>query len=132
MNMREIQSRVSHLKSLLDPERARRERRIERSKGLAKGLALGAFLGGLAGVFFAPDKGENTRQKAKEELEKAKEILEVNLELGKDKVTEFVEDKKEVFGEKMVVIKDKINPKAACTIADGEEMEEEETAEQEA
>lgn len=133
MNMREIENRVNHLKNLLDPERARREKRAERSKGLMKGLALGAFLGGLAGVLFAPDKGENTRQKAREELEKAKEILEVNYAVGKEKVSEFVEDQKEVLEEKMVVLKNKLNSKTACSLDDEEAADaEEEIVDQEA
>lgn len=124
MYRREAQSRLSQLRNLLDPERARRERQAEQAKGLLKGLALGGVIGGLAGIFFAPDKGENTRQRAKEELDRAKAVLGANIELGKEKVAEFVEEQKEVFGEKMVTLKEKLNKNNQCCCVIEEEVEE--------
>ena len=126
MNNREFQRRISNFKRLLDPERARKEKQAEQAKGLAKGLALGSILGGLVGIFFAPDKGANTRQRAKEELERAKEVLGANIEVGKEKVTEFVEEQREVFGEKMVTLKGKLDKKNQCC---GIDVEEDESAE---
>ncbi|WP_034328555.1 YtxH domain-containing protein [Alkaliphilus transvaalensis] len=106
MDRRVIQERVEHIRSLLDPERAKREKRVERSRGIAKGIAVGTLLGGLAGIFFAPDKGKNTRKKTKEELEKAKEILETNIQEGKGKFSEFMEERKSLLNGKTILVKD--------------------------
>lgn len=126
MNLKRMEEKVEAVKKMLDPDRAKREKAKERKKGIAKGLALGTFIGGLVGVFYAPDKGENTRKKAKEELEKAKEILENNIIEGKEKLGDFVEDKKEVFNEKMILVKEKVNAKADVAVAEDAPEEEEE------
>ncbi|MBM7616291.1 YtxH domain-containing protein [Alkaliphilus hydrothermalis] len=109
MNRKDIKQRVDYIKSLLDPETAKRQKRKERSRGLAKGLAVGTLLGGIAGVFFAPDKGENTRMKAKGELDKAKDVLETNFQEGKSKLSNIVESKKGFLKDGIVVVKDKNN-----------------------
>ncbi len=107
MDIKRLNERVEHIKNLLDPETTKRQRRLERGKGIAKGLALGTLIGGLAGVFLAPDTGENNRKKAKEELEKAKETLETNLKEGKTKLAELVDENKDIFKDKMIIISDK-------------------------
>ncbi|KAB3529238.1 YtxH domain-containing protein [Alkaliphilus serpentinus] len=118
MNLRNIQSRVEHLKEMLDPQKRKREKAVERKKGLVKGLALGTFIGGLVGVFYAPDKGENTRKRAKEELEKAKEVIQNNIVEGKEKFGDFYDEKKDVIGEKMVILKEKMKARENAAITD--------------
>ena len=42
---------------------------------LFRGITFGAIAGFLAGLFLAPEKGEETRKKVKEAMEKGKEKL---------------------------------------------------------
>lgn len=42
---------------------------------LMKGMTLGAIVGFLAGLFLAPEKGEENRKKAQDMLEKGKEKI---------------------------------------------------------
>ena len=63
MNLRNFQTRVQEFKKKLDPNRIEREKRAARRIGIVKGLVWGTLVGGIVGVFFAPDKGENTRKK---------------------------------------------------------------------
>ncbi|SNR96634.1 Gas vesicle protein [Anaerovirgula multivorans] len=145
MNLKDFQRKTAEIKQLLDPKRAEKEKKEEKKKAMTAGLALGAFFGGLAGIFFAPDKGENTRKKTKEELEKikenlqtsvieGKEKLEVNLAEGKEKLSEIYEDKKEVFSEKICTLKEKVKPSCQPNVVEDEELqlEKEELAKEEA
>ena len=108
MNINNMKKTMQNLKNSMDPERAKREKREAQKRGVAKGLALGGLVGGLVGVFYAPDKGENTRKKAKGEIDKAKEVLEVNYEEGKEKFNDIYEEKKYTIGEKIAATKSKI------------------------
>lgn len=47
---------------------------------IMKGITFGAIVGFVAGLLFAPEKGEETRKKAQEAIEK-----------GKEKIKEFKE-----------------------------------------
>jgi len=126
MNLKELNERLERVRDRVDPKRIEREKKIERKRGLAKGLALGTFLGGIAGLFFAPDKGENTRKKTKEELDRVKNILEANIVEGKVKLGDFVEEKKEAISEKITELRDKINSdkeEAPFIVQDEEEKE---------
>jgi len=119
MSLRSLSDRVRELTAALDSNRIQQEKKAEQRKGIALGLTTGAILGGLAGIFFAPDKGENTRQKTREELLKAKEKveeelretkirLEESLEQGKDKAAAFYAETKEVLEDKAQDIKDRL------------------------
>lgn len=94
MNLRNFQTRVQEFKKRLDPNRIEREKCAAKRIGIVKGLAWGTLVGGIVGVLFAPDKGENTRKKAKDEIIKAKENLEVGLDQGKEKLVEMYENNK--------------------------------------
>ena len=109
MNLKNLNDKLESLRELVDPKRIQKEKKIERKKSIAKGLALGTFIGGIAGIFFAPDKGENTRKKTKEELDRVKNILEANIVEGKVKLEDFVEEKKEVISEKITELREKIS-----------------------
>ncbi|KAB3530492.1 YtxH domain-containing protein [Alkaliphilus pronyensis] len=124
MNIGKIEEKVEAIKKILDPERAKRERAKERAKGVAKGLAIGSFIGGLAGIFFAPDKGENTRRRAKKELEKAKDILENNMVEGKQKFEGFMEEHKETINDKLMTVKDKFKCKCNAEATEEDKPEE--------
>ncbi len=65
-----------------------------RKKGLIKGLAFGALLGAVLGVLYAPDRGEVTRQKTKDEAIRLKEQMEEHFEHGKERASELLEEKK--------------------------------------
>jgi len=43
---------------------------------LTRGLTLGAIIGFFAGLLFAPERGEETRKKLQEAIEKGKEKFE--------------------------------------------------------
>jgi gas vesicle protein len=103
-----VTKKFEAIKAALNPNLIAQARRRERRRGLAKGLAAGTFIGGLVGVFFAPDKGENTRQKTKEEVLKAKDKLEVNMEEGKEKIATFYGETREVLEEKASDLKKKL------------------------
>ncbi len=109
MNLKDLNEKLEKVRDRVDPKRIEKEKKREKKRGIAKGLALGTFIGGIAGVFFAPDKGENTRKKTKEELDRVKNILEANIVEGKVKLEDFVEEKKEVITEKITELRDKIN-----------------------
>lgn len=142
MDFKKLQQRAENFRNMLDRNHLEEKRMVEkekeRKKGITKGLFLGTIIGGLAGIFFAPDTGANTRTKTKEELEKIKESLEVGIEEGKEKIaviyedkkekmTEIFEDKKEDIENKLISIKKKVN-KINCSIdeacATNEEEEE--------
>ncbi|AOY76101.1 YtxH domain-containing protein [Clostridium formicaceticum] len=146
MNLKNAQKKVKELRLLLDPKAAAKAKKEERKRVMKKGLALGTFFGGLAGIFLAPDSGENTRRKTKEELEKIKENLQtnitegkeklgVNFEEGKEKIVELYEDKKEVISQTFSTLKEKIKPHIEPNIVEEEELdieEEDELAKEEA
>ena len=101
-----IGKKLEFLKDVYHIEEAKeKERRI----GMVKGLALGAIIGGLIGILYAPDKGDVTRAKTKEELLKAKDMLEDHLEEGKDKGTILVEEQKERLEEIWLSTKNRFN-----------------------
>lgn len=134
MDLKELRKKTEEWKQLFDPKRIEKERREEKRRAMTTGLALGAFFGGLAGIFFAPDKGENTRKKTKDELEKlkdnlqtniveGKEKLEINLVEGKEKLTEIYEEKKEVFSQKVGNLKEKMKSSCEPNIVEEDELE---------
>jgi gas vesicle protein len=125
MNLKNFNVKLESLRELVDPKRIQREKKLEKKKGLAKGLALGTFIGGIVGIFFAPDKGKNTRRKTKEELERVKNILEANIAEGKVRLEDLADKKKEALAETITVLRDKINndKKAAPFILQDEEEE---------
>ncbi len=67
------------------------------------GIVAGAFLGTIAGVLFAPDKGDNTRKKIQKEINRANRNLsqEVNKKMDKvkDQVNKYYEEAKTRFSE---------------------------------
>lgn len=104
MNFRELQGKFNTFKKRMDPETIEREKRIERKKGIIKGFAVGSIIAGVAALLLSPDKGENNRKRAKEELEKVKETLETNLVKGKKTLIRVYEDTKEIIDEKKDVL----------------------------
>lgn len=109
MYLRDLQSRVYGLKRRLDPEIVEMEKRMERQKGLVRGIAIGSILAGITALLLSPDSGENNRKRAKEELEKTKEILEVNLSEGKKKLSQIYEDTRGVINSKKNQLKGDIH-----------------------
>jgi gas vesicle protein len=57
------------------------------------GLIAGTAIGFVLGVLFAPDKGVNTRQKLKEEVSLAKDLLETKAQELKDQVESTTKEK---------------------------------------
>lgn len=96
--------RVYGIRRRLDPEIVEMEKRLERQKGIitgiAAGIAIGSVLASVTTLLVSPDSGENNRRKAKEELEKRKELLEINLMEGKNKLSQIYEDTKEKINSK--------------------------------
>ncbi len=127
MFFRDFQGKISELRDLLNTERFEREKREAKRKSMTKGFVLGALVGGIVGVLYAPDKGENTRQKTKEELEKIKDSLESNLTEGKDKLEVNLLEGKEklshVLTDKFSTIKEKCSKINEPNIVEEEELE---------
>lgn len=124
MDLRNVQERVLTLKQMLDPSRIEREKRAERRRGLVKGLMIGAVLGGLAGVLLAPDTGKNNRRKAREELQRIKDIVEENALEGREKFSKIVSDGKEEFNKGIISMGNRI--KYSQTFDESEELKDEE------
>lgn len=125
MNIKELQNRVNMFKRRMDPKIIEREKRAEKKKGVAKGFAIGSVIAGITALFLSPDSGKNNRKKAKEELDKAKDILGVNLVEGKEKLSQVYEDTKEVIKDKKDLLTEKLNLKDEMNILEEEfELEE--------
>ncbi|MDR5659895.1 YtxH domain-containing protein [Serpentinicella sp. ANB-PHB4] len=120
MYIRNAQEKIETVKKMLDGRKIQEEKNNERKKGITKGLIAGTVIGGLAGLFFAPDKGENTRKKTKEELSKVKDQLQTNFAEGKEKLTEIYADQKEIVEDKLIILKDKVS--GTCNIYSDEEV----------
>lgn len=110
MYIRELQERFNMIKRRLDPETIEREKRAERRKGMVKGFAIGSIIAGITALFLSPDTGENNRKKAKEELEKVKDVLETNIAEGKEKLVQVYEETKEIIEDKKNVLAGKLKP----------------------
>lgn len=110
MYIRELQERFNMIKRRLDPETIEREKRAERKKGMVKGFAIGSIIAGITALFLSPDTGENNRKKAKEELEKVKDVLETNIAEGKEKLVQVYEETKEIIEDKKNVLAGKLKP----------------------
>ncbi|MGV8145916.1 MAG: YtxH domain-containing protein [Alkaliphilus sp.] len=108
MYWRELRNRLEVLAELADAERLHRIKRDERRRGCAKGLVVGAVIGGVIGLLFAPEKGEDTRRKAKGEMKRASDIISIHCSEGKEKIADLYEDSKDMVIEKAVKIKDRI------------------------
>ncbi len=124
MHIKELQKKVENIRRRLDPEVIEREKRIEKTKGLAKGVAIGSILAGATALFLSPDSGKNNRKKAKEELEKAKEVLETNLNEGREKLSKVYELKKETIEAKKNMLKEKLDLNDNMNIIDDIDLEE--------
>lgn len=109
MNIRELQKKMENVRKRLDPEVIEREKKIEKRKGIAKGVAIGSLVAGMTALFLSPDSGKNNRKKAKEELEKAKELLEENIIEGKEKLSKVYDIQKETIESKKNILKEKLN-----------------------
>ncbi|MEG2983953.1 MAG: YtxH domain-containing protein [Peptostreptococcaceae bacterium] len=61
-------------------------------------LFFGAIIGLLAGLFFAPKKGSELRQEAKEKIDEVKEnpqeVLHGTINVVRDKISNLIEDNK--------------------------------------
>jgi len=125
MDFRKLQRRAENFRDLLNCNRSEElrfmERERERKRGVRNGLVFGTIIGGLAGLLFAPDTGENTRKRTKEELGRIKENLEYGIEESREKLT----DKIEVIENKIISLKEKGNINCAieetCVIDDIED-----------
>ncbi|MBU5677125.1 YtxH domain-containing protein [Alkaliphilus sp. MSJ-5] len=124
MHIKELQKKVENIRRRLDPEVIEREKRIEKTKGLVKGAAIGSIIAGATALFLSPDSGKNNRKKAKEELEKAKEVLETNLNEGREKLSKVYELKKETIEAKKNMLKEKLDLNDNMNIIDDIDLEE--------
>lgn len=104
MNFGELQERFNTIKRRMDPETIEKEKKIERKKGMIKGFALGSIIAGTAALFLSPDNGENNRKRAKEKLEKIKDILGANIARGGKRVIQVYEDAREIIDDKKNVL----------------------------
>lgn len=68
--------------------------------GKLKGFFTGGLLGLIAGVLMAPKKGDETRQKLKEESEKLSTKAKEFTGTLKEKYNETVDQAKKIFGNK--------------------------------
>lgn len=126
MNIKDLQERLNTIKRRIDPEILEKEKRIERRKGMVKGFAIGGIIAGVTALFLSPDNGRKNRKRAKEELEKIKDILETNVTVGKKKLIQVYEDTKEIIEDKKGVLTEKLK---SCGKSDDLEEYFEETEE---
>lgn len=91
MYCRNLEKRFKKITDALSLQQSKEE---ARKKGMMKGLAFGTLLGAVIGVLYAPDKGEVTRQKAKDEAIRLKEQMEEHFDQGKERASELFEEKK--------------------------------------
>ncbi len=91
MYCRNLEKRLKKISDVMNLQQSKAE---ARKKGLVKGLFFGTFLGAVLGVLYAPDKGEVTRQKTKDEAIRLKEQMEEHFEQGKERASELLEEKK--------------------------------------
>ena len=82
------------LKKFSDAMNFQQSKEDAHKKGLMKGIAFGTLLGAVLGVLYAPDKGEVTRQKTKDEAMRLKEQMDEHFEQGKERASELLEEKK--------------------------------------
>ena len=108
MYIRGLQEKFNMIRRRLDPETIEREKRAERKKGVVKGFAIGSIVAGITALFLSPDTGENNRKKAKEELEKVKDVLETNIAEGKEKLIQVYEETREIIEDKKDVLAGKL------------------------
>lgn len=108
MYIRGLQEKFNMIRRRLDPETIEREKRAERKKGMVKGFAIGSIVAGITALFLSPDTGENNRKKAKEELEKVKDVLEINIAEGKEKLIQVYEETREIIEDKKDVLAGKL------------------------
>ncbi|HZK02486.1 MAG TPA: YtxH domain-containing protein [Anaerovoracaceae bacterium] len=105
-----LQEKFNTFKRQMDPETIEKEKKAERRKGIVKGFAVGSVIAGITALFLSPDSGKNNREKAKKELDKAKDILGTGIEDGKKKLAQVYEDTKEVIKEKRDALTEKPEP----------------------
>ncbi len=136
MNLRELQEKFNTIKRRMDPETIEREKRIARKRGMIKGFALGSIVAGVTALFLSPDNGENNRKRAKEELEKIKDILEANIAKGEKRIIKVYEDAREIIDDKKSMLTERLKTgdgmnaseeNSGETEEDLDEMEHEET-----
>lgn len=91
MYCRNLEKRFKKFSDAMNLQQSKEE---ARKKGLMKGLAFGTVLGAVLGVLYAPDKGEVTRQKTRDEAIRLKEQMGDHFEQGRERASELLEEKK--------------------------------------
>ena len=126
MNLRELQEKFNTIKRRMDPETIEREKRIERKKGMIRGFALGSVIAGITALLLSPDNGENNRKRAKEELEKVKDILKTNIARGGERIIQVYEDAREIIDDKKDMLTERLKTDDGMNVLeeDFEETEE--------
>ena len=64
-------------------------------------LLTGAAIGGIAGILYAPDKGEETRKRLKDSALKTRDDLNVRLHKAADELTKTADAKKADFDRRL-------------------------------
>lgn len=87
---------------------------------------MGSVIAGITALLLSPDNGENNRKRAKEELEKVKDILKTNIARGGERIIQVYEDAREIIDDKKDMLTERLKTDDGMNVLeeDFEETEE--------